>query len=214
MKSLHLLLALIICAALLTAGCTSAVNGSQDKPFWAKETTAPPATPDPTMDSEYVSEVTPYPVATRPVPPTQTPVVTPAAVAYLEVLNEKVALDYGHPASAWAINVVQAPLIVEFSVQPKMVKRTVVYESSYGSHKEEKKTVTSISDKSRLEVTVRDEGGNIAAQDGFAGLYSVDRSKKIFVMSPGEYQVDIRGADVIVDIVVKVGQTGQTPEQV
>jgi len=216
MKSLHVLLALFLCAALLAAGCTTvARDGSQEKPFWAKETT-PPATPAPTMDTAYVSPATPYPATTTPsIPPAQQhPAVTPAAPAYLEVLHEKVVLDYGHPASAWTINVIRAPLVVEFSVQPKMITRTIIYESSYGNHKEEKKTVTTISDKSRLEVTVRDGDGNIVVQDGFAGQYSVDRSKKLFVMSPGKYQMDIRGTDVTVDLSAKVGQTEQAPGEV
>ncbi|WP_342676241.1 hypothetical protein [Methanofollis sp. UBA420] len=218
MKSLHMLLAFLVCAALLVAGCTTAAEGgSQEKPFWAKDTPAPtPTTPTPTVDSEYVSPATPYPATTnRPSPPAQqNPTVTPAAPSYLEVIHEKVVLDYGHPAAAWVINVTQAPLIVDFSVQPKMTTRTVVYESSYGSHKEEKKTVTTISDRSRLEVTVRDGDGNIVAQDGFAGLYSVDESKKILVMSPGKYHLDIRGTDVTVDLSAMIGQTGQTTGEV
>lgn len=216
MKSLHVLLALFVCTAILAAGCTTvAGGGSQEKPFWAKETT-PPVTPAPTMDTAYVSPATPYPVTTaRPIPPAQQlPDVTPSSPAYLEVLHEKVVFDGVHPASAWTINVTRAPLIVEFSVQPKMITRTIVYESSYGSRKEEKKTVTTISDKSRLEVTVRDGDGNIVAQNGFAGQYSVDRSKKLFVMSPGKYQMDIRGTDVTVDLLAKVGQTEQTTGEV
>jgi hypothetical protein len=217
MKLLHVLLPLLVCAALLAAGCTTvAGNGSQEKPFWAKETTAPPGTPTPTMDSAYVSPATPYPAATPALIPSaqQPPSGTPTAPAYLEVLHEKVVLGSGHPASAWTINVTRAPLIVEFSVQPKMITRTIIYESSYGSGGEEKKTVTTISDRSRLEVTVRDGDGNIAAQDGFSGLYSVDRTKKIYVMIPGKYQLDIRGMDVTVDISATVGQTEERAEAV
>jgi hypothetical protein len=217
MKSLHVLLPLLVCAALLATGCTTvAGDGSQEKPFWAKETTAPTATPTPTLDSAYVSPATPYPTTTTPsIPRAQQPAAgAQVAPAYLEVLREKVVLGYGHQASAWTINVTQAPLIVEFSVQPKMITRTIVYESSYGSHKEETKTVTTISDKSRLEVTVRDGDGNIVTQDGFSGLYSVDRSKKIYVMIPGKYQLDIRGVDVTVDLSARVGQTEQRPEGV
>lgn len=218
MKPSYVLLVCILCTVLLTSGCTNvATNGSSDQPFWAKETTVPTQNISaPTMDTSYVSQATPYSTTTTPttVPSTQPSVARPTPLPYLEVLHEKIVLGGNKTAAAWTINVTQAPLVVEFSVEPKMVTRTIVYDSSYGSHKEETKKVTTISDKSRLEVTVRDADGNIVAEDGFGGLYSVDRSKKIFVMAAGKYQLDIRGADVTVDLSATIGQTEQTAEDV
>lgn len=217
MKPPYVLLVCILCAVLLTSGCTNvATNGSSDQPFWAKDTTVPTQIPtEPTMDTSYVSQATPYPTTTTPttVPSTRPSVARPTPLPYLEVLHEKIVLGGNKTTAAWSINVTQAPLVVEFSVEPKMVTRTIVYDSSYGTHKEETKKVTTISDKSRLEVTVRDADGNVVAQDGFGGLYSVDRSKELRVMKPGKYQLDIRGADVTVDLSAKIGQTVQTAEE-
>lgn len=217
MKSSCVLLVCSLCIVLLVSGCTNVATNGSDQPFWAKDTPVPTQIPTvQATSSEYVSQATPYPISTTPVSvrSTQLPAAKPIPLPYLEVLNETVVLGGNTTATAWTINVTQAPLLVELSVEPKMVTRTIVYDSSYGSHKEETKKVTTISENSRLTVTLHDAGGNIVAQDGFGGQYSVDRTKVIRVLKPGKFQLDLRGMDVTVDLSAKIGQTEQTAEEV
>jgi hypothetical protein len=211
MKFLQVSLVIFVGIALLMAGCVEATpgEGGSDTPFWVKETTPPVGTPTTTttLNSEYVSPATPYPATTTPaiIPSTrQVPENTQDKPAYPEVLYETIDLNgEGH---AWTINTLYPPLIVDLAVTPEMEKRTLVYQSSYGDRDEETSTVTRISPNSNLEVTIRDADGNIVAQDGFNGKYTVGTSKRLIVLKSGIYQVDLRGTAVIADISIKIGK--------
>lgn len=202
-------LVILVGTALLAAGCIEATPGgdSSESPFWVKETTAPASTPTPTLNSDYVSQATPYPDIPTPTPlpvNRQLPDDTPATPVYPEVLCE--SIDLNGEAHAWTINAMYPPLIVDIDVTPETETRTVVYQSSYGDRDEDTGTVTRISQSSYFEVTIRDANGNIVAQDGFNGKYTVGRSKHLIVRTGGVYQVDLRGNAVKVDISIKVGK--------
>lgn len=211
MKILQVGLVIFVGIALMAAGCVEATpgDGSSDTPFWVKETTAPAGTPTTTaiLDSEYVSMATPYPATTTPaaIPASrQLPENTQEKPVYPEVLRE--TIDLKGEAHAWTINATYPPLIVDIVVTPETETRTIVYQSSYGDRDEEKSTVTRISPNSHLEVTIRDANGNIVAQDGFNGKYTVGRSKQLLVLRGGVHQVDLRGTAVVADISIKIGK--------
>lgn len=211
MKFLQVGLAIVVGIALLAAGCIEATpgEGGSDTPFWVKETKAPVTTPTTaaTLNSEYVSQATPYPATTTSatVPASrQVPENTQEKPVYPEVLSERI--DLKGEAHAWTINAAHPPLIVDLAVTPEMETRTIVYKSSYGDREEEKSTVTRISPNSHLEVTVRDADGNIVAQDGFNGKYTVGRTKQLAVLRGGTYQVDLRGNAIVAEISIKIGK--------
>ncbi|WP_209629398.1 hypothetical protein [Methanofollis sp. W23] len=157
------------------------------------------------MDSNHVAEATPYPIKTN---PTLRPgaSATPARTAqheYPVVLHEKLNNTPSF-SKAWTIEVPYPPMIVEAEVIPEIESRKVLV--THGS-KEKWETVTRPSANSRLSITIRDEDGNIVKEDGFGGLYSSVKEKKVKILSPGTYLLDLRGGHVEVDLTVKVGNT-------
>jgi len=211
MKFLQVGLVILVGTALLAAGCIEATpgDGSSDSPFWVKETTAPTGTPTPTMtlNSEYVSQATPYPATTTPTAlPTvrQLPDDTPTKPVYPEVLYE--SIDLNGEVHAWTINATYPPLVVDVVVTPETEARTLAYQSSYGDRDDKTVTVTRIKESASMEVTVRDADGNIVAQDGFNGKYTTGTSKQLLVLSSGTYQIDLSGNAVIADISIKIGK--------
>lgn len=204
MKAPYLLLPLLICMALFAAGCAEEIPSDQAGTSSQAEGTIESDSGGSTMmDSNHVSEVTPYPTGTT---PTLGPSVRPAPdqpikQEYPIVLHEN--LNMLSFSKAWTINVPHPPMVVEAEVTPEIESRKVLV--THGT-KEKWETVTRPSDKSRLTITVRDENGDIVKEDGFGGLYSTVRKKELKVLGPGNYLLEMRGGHVDVNLTVRVGK--------
>lgn len=211
MNFLKVSLAALVIVTLLAAGCIEATPGedTSESPFWVDDTTTASTTtvPPTTMNSDYVSAATPYPTATT-VPITAIPTVSqePEAtpVVYPEVFHTSLNLNGG--THAWTVNATYPPLVIDLVITPETEERLIAYHSSYGDRDDVTETVTRVKEGAYMEVTVRDMNGNIVAQDGFNGKYTMGTSKQILVLKGGTYQVDLYGNYVNVDMSVKVGK--------
>jgi hypothetical protein len=202
---------LLVIALCIAAGCVSPDKGG-NRPGWlpanASGTEQPTETPTPTLT--YVTMATPFPVTTT-ATGSPTPTFRPQpsrniSDLYLEIYNSTLYFDYN--ATGLAYEVKNPPLIIDYSITPEQVSREIFYTSQYGSKEEGTALVTTTSEFSWLEITVRNkETGAIIIQDGFGKMYDWVPNKQLTIRYPGTYQIDLRGGkNVKVDLVMRVGK--------
>jgi len=203
-------LVLLIALLCIAAGCVSA-DGAGSRPGWlpanASGTGETTAIPTPTLT--YVTLATPFPVTTTAV--SSTPTFRPQPTKsqndnYIEIYNSTLYFDYN--STALAYEVMSPPLIIDYSITPEQVSREIAYTSQYGSKDDKTAIVTTTSEFSWLEITVRNkENGEIIIQDGFGKMYDWVPNKQLTIRYPGTYQIDLRGGkNVQVDLVMRVGK--------
>ena len=111
---------------------------------------------------------------------------------------------------AYAYNLTNPPLYIDFSVKPKMITDKKAYTSRTGSKEEGEVATTYASPSAWFEVTVRDrETGAIILQDGYGKTFGNENPKEVLVRKGGDLQLDFRGNDANVTITLKVKQFPQ-----
>jgi len=203
-------LVLLVIALCIAAGCVSP-DKPGSRPGWlpANASGTEQATDTPTPALTYVTMATPFPVTTATGSPTPTfrppPTRTPTDI-YLEIYNSTLFFDYN--ATGLAYEVKTPPLIIDYSITPEQVSREIAYTSQYGSKEDKTAIVTTTSEFSWLEITVRNkETGAVIIQDGFGKMYDWVPNKQLTIRYPGTYQIDLRGGkNVKVDLLMRVGK--------
>lgn len=154
----------------------------------------------------YLTPVTPYQTATTTI--LHAPTLPPESTTnetYLELYNA--TLPFMYNTVAYAYNLTDPPLYIDFLVKPKIVTDKKAYTSRSGSKEEAEVTTTYASPSAWFEVTVRDrESGAILLQDGYGKTYGNSVSKEVLVRKSGDLQFDFRGNEANVTITLKVKQ--------
>lgn len=154
----------------------------------------------------YLTPVTPYQTATTVV--LHAPTLPPESATnetYLVLYNA--TLPFMYNTVAYAYNLTDPPLYIDFLVKPKIVTDKKAYTSRTGSKEEGEVTTTYSSPSAWFEVTVRDRGsGAIILQDGYGKTYGNSVSKEVLVRKGGDLQFDFRGNEANVTIMLKVKQ--------
>jgi hypothetical protein len=198
---------------LLSAGCTGVPSeGESGWPFssGASETQTV-ATPEPT----YVTPATPYPTASPTVakPTFSKPTESEASDPYVTLYNK--TSWYNYTTDAYSFDLTQPPLLIDFWVDPVMIKRDKYATSTYGDKDWTKYQQEYPSPNAWFTVTVRDrDTGKILAQDGFGKLYSADTHKQVVVRSVRECLIELSGNEVEVRVLMRAGGLSNVTESV
>ncbi|MGA2934355.1 MAG: hypothetical protein ABSD81_04295 [Methanomicrobiales archaeon] len=141
------------------------------------ETTTPPPTPTPPRTD--AAAATPYDDKKYYKLPYYSTVYDPRA--NMPPVFFQQSYDGRFQSEAVVANVVQAPLIVDFTLtQAQSPTRSFFY------------------------ITVRNNATQeLLAQDGFFGPYSIDTSKRLFFSTPGSYHINMYGGFVSVDLTLR-----------
>jgi hypothetical protein len=167
------------------------------------------ATPLPTVN--YVTSVTPIKVATsQPSLRSAQPVSTlrEDADAYTAIYSNDLAYSVQDVPSAVAFNVVNPPIVVNYTVSPLTVTDVKNIYNHTATHKgaDELVNVTRPSEYAWFTVTIYDKAtGREVAQDGYGNLYGLIPQKTFTYRTAGNYliQFDGENADVHVDMFIK-----------
>lgn len=215
----------VVFLLLLSSGCVSPPKSrpvSSTSPTPASGVPIPPTPPASSTAissvngtvGELFSAVTPFPTNSFSVTTTSPrfPVYTPEPSSYHTLFRNTLSFTFG--AYAYAYHITKPPLVITFKVKPDMVTRKRWIENRTGTKKEENITVTMISPQAWLEVTVWDrETGQPVAKEGFAKLYSTTTDNKVVVNEAGNYQVDLHGNDISVDLHIQAAEGESTSNQ-
>jgi hypothetical protein len=180
--------------------------------------TGPTMTPLP-QDTRYLTPVNPYSTLNSESPDYRTivnlPEPTQSPPSYMEIYNNTLPL-MGY-AVGYEYYLVNAPLIIHFDVQPKMVDRTIWYESPSGalsgpenhlSRSDVITTTTQPSPNAWFEITVRDKNTrNVILDEGYGRTFGSDLVKNVTVRYSGNYQIDMQGNDVNVTVNMYIRNT-------
>lgn len=144
--------------------------------------------------------VTPYPIETHPTdPPMIDPDESPPETTYRVIFDQTLAFNYN--ATAFSYYLAEPPLIIEYTVEPKMFTDLKAYTSRFGKKEDEVVTTQYPSPDAWFELVVRDKiTGNIVLKDGYGEGYTEDTDQKVKVLEDGDYQIDFHGNDVTVHI--------------
>jgi len=130
---------------------------------------------------------------------------TPVMTAYQEIYHNELSLkDY---SVAYAYELKNPPLTINFDIKPRIDSRTIWYESKTGSYDSNGNradvfvTLPQISPDAWFEVKVRDKAtGNIVLDDGFGKTFGGGTQRTVSVRSYGNYQIDMSGDQVNVTV--------------
>ena len=108
---------------------------------------------------------------------------------------------------AYAYDLTNPPLIIDFNIKPRIDTRTIWYESKNGSYDSNLNradvfvTTPQLSPNAWFEVIVRDKStGTIVLDDGFGKTFGGDTKRTVSVRSSGTYQIDMSGNEVNVTV--------------
>ncbi|MCE5339049.1 MAG: hypothetical protein LLF90_10245 [Methanomicrobiaceae archaeon] len=193
---------------LASAGCAELPAGGESGWSGLFSPSESPETPDgQDADPGYLTPVTPYPTATSSMAgPTfsRPPEVAPTPDMYVTIYNR--TAQFTQTTEAFAFDLTAPPLLIDFTVEPKMITREKYATSDYDNIKSGMVKQTFPSETSWFKVTVRDRGtGAIVAENGFGKLYSADTHKQIYVGRSGDYQIELAGNDVKVHVLMRAG---------
>ena len=130
---------------------------------------------------------------------------TPTIITYLEIYHNELSLkDY---SVAYAYELKNPPLVINFDIKPRIDSRTIWYQSKTGSYDSNGNradvfvTTPQISPDAWFEVKVRDKAtGNIVLDDGFGKTFGGGTNRTVSVRSYGNYQIDMSGDQVNVTV--------------
>jgi hypothetical protein len=167
------------------------------------------ATPLPTVN--YVTAVTPIKVATSQSTLRATQFVSATseeADAYTAIYSNDLSYSVQDVPSAVAFNVVNPPLVVNYTVSPLMVTDVKNIYNHTATHKgaDELVNVTRPSESAWFTVTIYDKAtGREVAQDGYGNAYGLIPQKTFTYRTAGNYliQFDGENTDVHVDMFIK-----------
>jgi hypothetical protein len=160
-----------------------------------------PVTPAPTITQHYVNEVTPFGPATLPSTGTTTSGYTvftestpiPQDQSCLIYLKHQ---TYSYNRTAFAFNLENPPMYINYSVIPTNVTIRRVVTLKTGSKGEETITYSDYSPYSWFEITVRNKTtGEIYLQDGFGPGkgYRIYREGTVKIMNRDDLQIEFYG---------------------
>ncbi len=191
---------------LVSAGCAELPPG--DEPSWSGifSPSKPQETPiEAEPDPGYLTPVAPYPTPipdmTSPTFSTQ-PETTPTPEAYVTLYDR--TARFTQNTEAFAFDLTAPPLLIDFTVEPKMITREKYFTSDYSNIKSGMVKQTFPSETSWFKVTVWDRGSNtVVVENGFGKLYSADAHKQVYVGRSGNYQIELSGNDVKVHVLMR-----------
>ncbi|HVP94033.1 MAG TPA: hypothetical protein VMS89_02560 [Methanoregulaceae archaeon] len=131
---------------------------------------------------------------------------TAATIRYSEIYNNTLPLnDY---AVGYQYDLTSPPLIINYAVTPKMITRSIWYESKTGSVDSSTQSRGDVIEQSTqpdpnawFEVTVRNVDTNkVVLDEGFGKTLGGDLAKNVTVQSSGKYQIDMQGNAVTVTV--------------
>lgn len=198
----------VMILVLVSAGCAELPPGGESgwsgilSPSDSQET---PGGEEP--DPGYLTPVTPYPTATSSMAgPTfsMPPEVAPTPDMYVIIYNR--TAQFVQTTEAFAFDLTAPPLLIDFTVEPKMITREVQAKSDYMDRKYKTYKQNFPSEDAWFKVTVWDRSsGTVVVENGFGKLYSADTHKQIYVGRSGDYQIELSGNDVKVHVLMRAG---------
>jgi hypothetical protein len=174
-------------------------NPGQTNPGTATTTTTP----------NYVTEVTPFVIATpdtgyRTMPPvTQLP-----GDIYCRIYSTKI---YEYNKTAIAFNLQSPPMYINYTVKPSNITKKIVYSSKITGEGEKELKFDTYSPSSWFEVTVRSKStGEIYLQDGFgeAKGYNLYLNHTLKILKRDNMQIDFVGNNITATASVWVKPAG------
>lgn len=118
--------------------------------------------------------------------------------------NEFSLKDY---TVAYAYELNNPPLVINFDIKPRIDSRTIWYESKSGSYDANGNradvyiTTPQISPDAWFEIIVRDKAtGQITLDDGYGKTFGGDTKRTVSVRSSGDYQIEMSGNQVNVTV--------------
>ena len=175
-------------------------------------TTLSPTHPPVPDDTRYLTQVPTY-VVTSDSGPTYRNLSslaepTPIVPVYQEIYHNELSLkDY---TVAYAYDLKNPPLVINFDIKPRIDSRTIWYESrtgTYNSLDDKGKrpdvfvTTPQLSPNAWFKIIVRDKTtGNIVLDDGFGRTFGGETNRTVSVRSYGNYQIDMSGNEVNVTV--------------
>jgi hypothetical protein len=193
------------------------VPGSGSSPGQQSQTTAqnqgatglnPTPTPVPD-DTRFLTRVPTFAVSSGSTPvPVHVPVAvqpTPVIPVYQNIFSSELSLQ-GYSV-AYAYNLVNPPLVINFDIKPRIDSRTIWYQSPYGTYDangnraDVYETIAMISPDAWFEIIVRDKAtGTIVLDEGFGKTFGGNTNQTVSVRSSGDYQIDMSGDQVNVTV--------------
>ncbi len=130
---------------------------------------------------------------------------TPAIPVFQEIYSNELSLrDY---TVAYAYELINPPMIINFDIKPKIDSRTIWYESKTGSYDSAGNradvyiTTPQISPDAWFEIIVRDKAtGTVVLDEGYGKTFGGGTNRTVSVRSAGNYQVDMSGNKVNVSV--------------
>lgn len=123
----------------------------------------------------------------------------PLETMYREIYHDNVTFSYSTIAFSYNLNM--PPLIIEYTVWPKMIKDTKAFTSRFGKKEDEVVSTTFPSPDAWFEIVARDKTtGEVVLKNGYGRDYEENLNQKAELLKTGDYQIDFHGNDVTVDI--------------
>jgi hypothetical protein len=194
---------LLLFSLLACAGCADMPVGEGDGGFFGPRLTPTP-TPGVTPTPGYLVESTPISTPAPTSSPRATmPAATQAATTYLEIYNTTLTFNYN--ATAFGFDLVRAPMTIKYTVHPLMVTRVIERESEYGTHDVVTFERDMPSELAEFVLTIYDKDTlAVISQEGYGKLYSYDETQELVIRTPGNYQIEMTGSFVTVDVIITV----------
>jgi len=217
-------ISLILCTGIFFTGCVAPPKGDVrptptptvqpgQAPGQAGETgtSAPGETPVPTetpvsiitIETPYVSQSSiPSPVEN------QTAGATPAPDRYVDVYHE--ILNPRYNTTAISLNLTNPPLILNYSLDPRMVTDEKWFVSRNTSRAETEVTLTMPSQTSWFRITIYDKNTReVIDQKGYGREYSSSiTTGQMKVFKSGIYLIEMEGNDVTAAVNISVKERG------
>ncbi|MBN1195656.1 MAG: hypothetical protein JXA08_09995 [Methanomicrobiaceae archaeon] len=192
---------LLLISLLACAGCADMPADDGDGGFFGPRLTPTPSvTPTPSYLVESTPISTPLPT---PSPKVTMPAATQGATTYLEIYNTTLTFNYN--VTAFGFDLSRAPMNIEYSVHPVMVTRVIERESDYGTHEVVTFERDMPSELAEFVLTIYDKNTlAVIAKEGYGKLYSFDETQQLIIRTPGNYQVEMTGSFVTVDVTITV----------
>jgi hypothetical protein len=162
------------------------------------------------QDTRYLTPVNPVSTLNSNNPDYRNPTIIPETnavfITYMEIYNNTLPLnDY---AVAYQYDLMSPPMIINYTVAPKMITRLIWYESRGGSVDTTTQSRGDVIEQSTqpdpnawFEVTVRNvDTGMVVLDEGYGKTLGSDLVKNVTVHSASKYQIDMQGNAVNVTV--------------
>lgn len=200
---------MVLCLCSFLAGCMDLPEYEEPEEVVFGVSTM---TPTPTATPSYVTNQTPFPTPTEERLPWSFRNMTPATPSpessYTEIYNESFDMEYNVVAFSYDLD--HPPMLIKYDFLPVNTTYTRYMTSEYGTHEWEEASVNTYDPNAWAEIKVINrDTGEVVKAGGYSRGYLENFRGTINVNTVGDYQVEIRGNLLTIDISVLVGGTDE-----